>query len=127
MTTAVARGQSSSAAEPAWEIAELFPRQGNWSETEYLALNTNRLVELSDGCVEVLLLPTEFHQAIVILLCNLLRAFVRGDNDARVLPAPFSVRVAGGRLRQPDVLCMSGSNAHRRQKRVWDAAVFTAK
>ena len=50
---------------PAWEIALLFPPQGEWSETEYLALDTNHLVEFSDGCIEVLPMATIFHQRIV--------------------------------------------------------------
>ncbi len=40
--------------EPAWEVAHLFPAQGHWSEEEYLALNTNRLVEFDQGVIEVL-------------------------------------------------------------------------
>lgn len=41
------------AAEPTWDIAHLFPRQGPWSGGEYLSLETNHLVELSDGYTEV--------------------------------------------------------------------------
>ena len=44
--------------EPTWEIATLFPNQGQWSEDEYLALNTNRFVEYRDGFMEVLPMPT---------------------------------------------------------------------
>jgi hypothetical protein len=33
--------------EPAWDIARLFPAQGEWSEEDYLELDTNRLVEFS--------------------------------------------------------------------------------
>ncbi len=40
--------------EPTYAVAELFPPQGQWTEAEYLALNTNRLIELSDGKLEVL-------------------------------------------------------------------------
>ena len=38
--------------EPTWEMASFYPRQGEWTEADYLALNTNRMVELSDGCLE---------------------------------------------------------------------------
>ena len=50
--------------EPAWGIARLFPAQGNWSEGDYLSLtdNTRHLVELVDGRVEVLSMPTQLHQ-----------------------------------------------------------------
>ena len=51
--------------EPTWEIARLFPPQGEWSEEEYFALNTNRLIEFSDGRLEFLPMPTIFHQLIM--------------------------------------------------------------
>jgi Uma2 family endonuclease len=69
-------------AEPAWDVATLFPNQGQWSEEEYFALSTNRQVELSDGRIEVLPMPTRLHAAIAFLMCTLLRAFVREDELA---------------------------------------------
>lgn len=45
--------------EPTYAIAELFPAQGEWTEEEYLALDTNRIVELSDGRLEVAEMPTK--------------------------------------------------------------------
>ena len=42
------------ALEPTWEIAQLFPAQGHWTEEEYLALDTNHLIEFSQGQLEVL-------------------------------------------------------------------------
>src|SRR5687767_15399448 len=59
-------------AEPAWEIATIFPLQGAWSEADYLSLNTNHLVEFSHGRVEVLPMPTQSHQLIVLFLYRLL-------------------------------------------------------
>ena len=56
--------------DPVWPVALLFPRQGDWSEEDYLALDTTRLVELSDGCLEVLPMPSPFHQLIAQLLSN---------------------------------------------------------
>jgi Uma2 family endonuclease len=83
--------QSAPVAEPAWDIARLFPTQGDWSEAEYLALNTNRLVELSDGCVEVLPLATEEHQEIVAFFYNRLYAFTEANRLGKVLFAPMPV------------------------------------
>lgn len=54
--------------DPTWEVALLFPSQGEWSVADYLALNTNHLVELSDGRLEVLAMPTEQHQLIAAFL-----------------------------------------------------------
>lgn len=45
---------------PTYEIAELFPTQGNWSQDEYLALDTNHLAEFSHGELEVLETPSDF-------------------------------------------------------------------
>jgi hypothetical protein len=55
-------------AEPAWEIATLFPAQGAWSEADYFLLPTNHLVEFSHGRVEVLPMPTQSRQLIVLFL-----------------------------------------------------------
>jgi Uma2 family endonuclease len=57
-------------AEPAWEVALLLPAQGEWSEDDYLWLtdHTRCLVELTDGRVEVLPMPTDEHQRIVLFL-----------------------------------------------------------
>ena len=60
--------------DPAWDIALLFPTQGEWSEDEYLALDTNHLVEFSDGFIEVLPMPNILHQLLVKYLHGLLEA-----------------------------------------------------
>jgi hypothetical protein len=54
--------------DPTWEVAYLFPSQGSWSVADYLALNTNHLVELSEGRLEVLAMPTEQHRLLVAVL-----------------------------------------------------------
>src|SRR2546428_9829914 len=65
-------------AEPAWEVALLFPDQGEWSEDDYLWLtdHTRCLVEFTDGHVEVLPMPTDAHQRIVLFLYRALYAFL---------------------------------------------------
>jgi Uma2 family endonuclease len=90
--------------EPAWEVAFLFPPQGNWSESEYLGLDTNRLVELSGGCLEVLPMPTLFYQLIVKFLYHLLDAFVTAHTRGTVLFAPLPVHLRPGQYREPDIL-----------------------
>ena len=47
-------------------VLDLLPPQGAWSEQSYLWLTdqTNHLIEFTDGYVEILLMPTERHQAI---------------------------------------------------------------
>ena len=45
---------------------DLLPLQGLWTEAQYLRLTdqTNRLIEFTEGHVEVLSMPTRKHQAI---------------------------------------------------------------
>jgi Uma2 family endonuclease len=109
-------------AEPAWDIAQLFPAQGEWTEEDYLTLDTNRLVEYSHGRVEVLAMATQIHQALVLLLCNLLRDFVRLQGLGTVLLAPLPVQLWAGKFREPDVLFMRREHSHRRQKQFWIGA-----
>ena len=51
-------------------LEELLPPQGRWSEDQYLVLtdHRNRLVEFTDGFLEILPMPTDKHQAILGLL-----------------------------------------------------------
>ena len=90
--------------EPAWNVALLFPSQGDWTEEEYLALETNHLIELSDGWLEVLPMPTLLHQLIVRYLFQLLDAFVKAQTTGEVLFAALPVRLWPGKMREPDVL-----------------------
>jgi Uma2 family endonuclease len=90
--------------DPAWEVAFLYPRQGQWTEAEYLALGTNRLVEFSDGCLEFLPMPTFFHQLLVEFLYTALKAFVTGRVGGKVLFAPLPVRLWPDKFREPDVV-----------------------
>ncbi len=52
--------------------------QGTWSVAQYLALTaqTNRLIEYTDGVIEVLPMPTDKHQAMLEVLFLALRAHV---------------------------------------------------
>ena len=109
--------------EPAWEVALLFPPQGEWSEDEYLALDTNRLVELSDGRLEVLPMPAIFHQFIVRYLFQLLDAYVVAHASGEVLFAPLPVRLWSLKFREPDIIYLrpseSAMSADRRRAPTW--------
>jgi len=107
--------------EPTWEIAHLFPAQGTWSEEEYLAWNTNRLVEFSHGRVEVLPMPTQSHQLIVLGLYRALQAFVEACRLGMVLVAPLRVRLWPGKYREPDVVFMLAEHDSRRHEQFWEA------
>lgn len=106
-------------AEPAWEVALLFPAQGEWSEDDYLWLtdHTRGMVELTDGHLEVLPMPTDEHQRIVLFLYRALYAFLATRGLGVVLVAPLRLRLRTGRYREPDLLLLLSANDPRRRNR----------
>lgn len=112
------------ATEPAWAVATLFPNQGHWGEGDYFSLSrsSNRLVELADGHVQVLIMPTKSHQRLVLHLYNLLLAFVEPTRLGEVLVAPYPVRLREGKFREPDLLFVLASNLKRMQEQYSEGA-----
>lgn len=108
-------------AEPAWEVALLFPAQGAWSEEDYLYLDTNHLVEFSDGHIEVLPMPSDKHQSIVFFLSALLGAFAH-EIGGKVLFAPLRLRLRPDKIREPDLLFLENATDPRRQNAFWTGA-----
>ena len=107
--------------EPTWDIASLFPAQGHWAVEDYLNLDTNHLVEFSHGIVEVLPMPSDKHQAIVIHLIMLLSALAqRQGGVARV--APLRMQLWEGKIREPDLLFLASAQDPRRQDAMWMGA-----
>lgn len=121
---AVEAPQVSRKGEPAWDIARLFPEQGEWSEEEYLALTngTNHLVELSHGFVEVLPVPTLRHQLIALFLYRLLFQFVMEQGKGVVVTAPLRVRLWKGKVRAPDVVVMLAAHHDRAHDAYFEGA-----
>ena len=68
--------------------------QGMWTEQQYLALtdHTNHLLELTDGEIEVLAMPTDKHQAISQFLFIALLMFVQ-PLGGKVQYAPLRLRI----------------------------------
>lgn len=95
----------------------LFPAQGQWTEADYLALNgENWIVELSEGCVEFLPMPTISHQDIVCYLFTMLNAFVMAGKLGSVYFAPMPVRLWAGKFREPDVMFFTPGRIADRDK-----------
>jgi Uma2 family endonuclease len=99
--------------EPTWELADQYPRQGEWTEDEYLALETNRLIEFTDGVLEFLTMPKLFHGKISRYLSDQLRPFVALHGLGDVFWAPISVKLRPGMLREPDVFFLSNKRLAR--------------
>ena len=89
--------------DPTSELG-LLHRQGEWTEADYLALDTNQLIEFSDGSLEFLPMPTLFHQNILKFIYELLNAFVTGRRLGVVYFAPLPVKLWDGKLREPDLV-----------------------
>lgn len=93
--------------EPTWELVDHFPIQGHWTEEAYLAINSNRLIELVAGVLEFPPMPTWSHQMIVDFLHQHLKSFVQERHLGLVAFAPLRVRVGVERYREPDVIFCS--------------------
>ncbi len=111
-------------AELAWEIVQLFPAQGEWSEADYLALTdgTNHLVELSDGRVEVLPMPTEKHQNIISYLFYSVFLPLAQKIGGKAVFAALRVRLWEEKFREPDIVFLRSADDARRHNEYWDGA-----
>jgi Uma2 family endonuclease len=108
----------------AWEVATLFPEQGEWSETAYLDLTdgTNRRIELTDGRLEFLTMPTEIHEAIIQFLFMVLHPFVSQKQLGKVYFNGIRLRIRPRNFRLPDVIFLGKDHFHARHNRAWDGA-----
>jgi Uma2 family endonuclease len=94
--------------DPTWEVTLFFPRQGEWTEDDYLSLGTNWMIEFSDGILEVLPMPTLAHQMIVEWLYSQLKTYVlKQELPGRVLFAPLPIRLWAGKYREPDIVYLN--------------------
>jgi Uma2 family endonuclease len=96
-------------ADYAWEVARLFPEQGEWSEEAYLDLTdgTNRRIEFADGRLEFLPMPTEVHEAIVQFLFLTLLSFVDQKKIGKVYSNGIRLRIRPRKVRLPDIIFLT--------------------
>jgi hypothetical protein len=87
---------------------DLAVLQGMWSVEQYLALTaqTNRLLEYTDGVIEVLPMPTDKHQSISLFLLLCFLAFVRPRGGVAFY-APLRLEIRPGKFREPDLLILT--------------------
>lgn len=107
------------------ELADVLPAQGTWTEADYLWLtnHTNHLIELADGRLEILPMPTETHQRIVLALYRLLYAFIAAQHLGGILMvAPLRLRLGPRRYREPDLLYLPSPTDPRRNNEYWGGA-----
>lgn len=106
--------------DPTWEIATHFPRQGEWTEDDYLRVAHQRGVELVDGILEFLPMPTEYHQLITLFLVQQVQ-LAAGDQGLALFSG-LRVKTQPGRMREPDVVFMFHRNRDRRSNSYWQGA-----
>ncbi|MCS6840200.1 MAG: Uma2 family endonuclease, partial [Roseiflexus sp.] len=107
---------------------DLTALQGTWSVAQYLALTaqTNRLIEYTDGVIEVLPMPTEKHQAISLFLLLSFLAFVRPRSGVAFY-APLRLEIRPGKFREPDLMLLLRGDDPRRQNDYWRGADLVAE
>ena len=101
-------------------VADSATLQGFWTEAQYLALTngSNRLLEFTDGHIEVLPVPTRQHQAVSQFLFLALYFFVRGIGG-NVFYAPLRLRIREGKFREPDLLLVTDAEDPRCRNDYW--------
>jgi len=107
-------------------LEEILPPQGQWSEEEYLILtdHRSRLIEFTDGYLEVLPMPTDKHQSTLQFLFLAFYQFIQ-PRGGKVLFAPLRLRIRPGKFREPDILLLLSATDPRRQNRFWLGADLT--
>lgn len=106
--------------QPAWKLAEYLPPQGHWWESDYLALDSSienqRTIELANGFLEFLPMPTIAHEDIVQFLFLRLYGFAQREGRGAVYFAGAKSRLWEGTIRLPDILFVLAEHKNRRDE-----------
>ena len=105
------------------QLLDLLPPAGAWTTEDYLWLtrDTNQLIELADGRLETLPMPTVTHQLVLKRLLLALDAYLQARGGL-VLFAPLKLRLAPGRFREPDILALLDEADERLGEQFWTGA-----
>src|SRR3977135_1705014 len=96
----------SPSAQTEQELAyELLSEQA-WSEEAYLVFSEtfNRPIELSDGRLIILPMPSLTHQRILKRFVYLAQAWLAEGRHGEILFAPHPIRLWPGKYREPDAM-----------------------
>lgn len=91
-----------------------FPEQGHWQFDDYirLTIQTNTRVELVDGRLELLPMPTLRHQETAMTYCNSINEFARRQGIGRAVIMGYAIKSARNG-REPDVVFVLAENYGR--------------
>ncbi len=109
-------------------LRDILPRQGCWSDEAYLWLtdHSRRSIELTDGLIEELPLPTFTHQAVLAFLYRLFHDYLKPRGGV-VMFSGLRMRVREGKFREPDLLMLHDRSDPRCQDRYWLGADLVAE
>jgi Uma2 family endonuclease len=94
------------------------PPQGHWTYDDYAALpDDGNRYEIMNGVLLMSPAPDPDHQSAGVRLSHFLLMAVDYTGLGRVLTAPIDVRLASGRVVQPDVLVVLKANLHKVAKK----------
>jgi len=106
--------------KPAIEILQLFPLQGEWTESDYFNLpDTNHLIELSGGRIIIKDMPTDEHQKAVLRLTRAIDTFIEEHQLGEMRFSPMPVRLWQNKIREPDIIFMSNAHRDRINSKAW--------
>ncbi len=95
---------------PTWEMAEYYPRQGEWTESAYLDLpDDGQRVELVDGFLEFLPMPTRKHELIQEFIYFKMRDHVIQRRLGEVFRNGRRIKLREANFRLPDIMFISFS------------------
>lgn len=97
-------------------------RTACWTVEEYLELQTNQLIEFTDGFLEMLPSPDEIHVLVHAFIRTSICHFIKIRGNGVVMYAPFKVRVSPAAFREPDVCVLLDKNDPRRGRKYWGGA-----
>ena len=103
-------------------VSEVLP-QGCWRDDDYLWLTDRspRLVEFTDGYLEILPMPSRGHQRVLAFLFMAFRQFL-APAGGEALFAPLRLRIREGKFREPDLLAVRDAQDLRSGNRFWTGA-----
>ena len=90
--------------QPVYELAERYPDQGEWSSEDFFRLPNNRRLELIEGRLEELPMPTVPHQVLIRKVSQTIEAAFDGGI---AFPPGVKLRIPPKSFREPDVLYLT--------------------
>ncbi|MYD70518.1 MAG: Uma2 family endonuclease [Acidobacteria bacterium] len=111
-------------------LREVLPPQGGWSDEEYLWLTdrARRRIELTDGGLELLPMPTRAHQILLLFLYRVFHAHLQeAARPGLVITSGLRMRVRSGKFREPDLLLLLDRSDPRNEDRFWLGADLVAE